>query len=393
MPDSKYLIIGGGMTADAAVEGIRQKDASGSITVIGAEKHRPYNRPPLSKGLWKGDAVDSIWRNAAQTSAELILGRRVRQIDSKAKQVTDDQGVVHGFEKLLLATGGEVKRLPFGGEDIVYFRTRDDYERLRGLADRGKSFAVIGAGFIGWEIAAALAMNGREVAMLFPEPSIGSRLFPQSLAQFLNDFYREKGVNLMAGDTAIALEKRGSRLMVKTRGGRSLEVDGVAAGIGISPNLELAKNGGLQTNGGIVVNELLQTSDPAIYAAGDVAEFFNPALGKRIRVEHEDAANTMGNAAGANMAGDTAPYRHLPFFYSDLFDLGFEAVGEIDSRLEIFEDWKTPFREGVVYYLDKGRVRGILLWNTWGQVGHARELIAQKGPFQPNDLKGRLPAG
>ena len=123
-----------------------------------------------------------------------------------------------------------------------------------------------------------------------------------------------------------------------------------------------------------------------------MAEFYNPTLGKRLRVEHEDNANTMGRAAGENMAGKGAPYHHLPFFYSDLFDLGYEAVGELDSRLETFADWKTRFREGVVYNLERGRVRGVLLWNTWGQVENARKLIAEPGPFRPSDLVGRLPA-
>jgi NADPH-dependent 2,4-dienoyl-CoA reductase/sulfur reductase-like enzyme len=141
---------------------------------------------------------------------------------------------------------------------------------------------------------------------------------------------------------------------------------------------------------GIVVDEHLQTSTPDIYAAGDVANFFNPALGTRMRVEHEDNANTMGRAAGRAMAGVTEPYTHLPFFYSDLFELGYEAVGELDSRLETFSDWKQPFREGVVYYLKEGRVRGVLLWNTWGQVDAARALIAERGPFSAKNLRGRF---
>jgi NADPH-dependent 2,4-dienoyl-CoA reductase/sulfur reductase-like enzyme len=123
-----------------------------------------------------------------------------------------------------------------------------------------------------------------------------------------------------------------------------------------------------------------------------VANFANSALGKRMRVEHEDNANTMGRHAGRNMAGEAAPYEHLPFFYSDLFDLGYEAVGELDARLEIVADWKEPFREGVLYYLRDGRVRGVLLWNVWEQVDAARRLIAEPGPFQPKDLTGRLPA-
>ena len=154
----------------------------------------------------------------------------------------------------------------------------------------------------------------------------------------------------------------------------------VIAGLGIVPSVELARQAGLTVSDGIEVDERLRTSQPEIYAAGDVAQFFNPALGKRMRVEHEDNANTMGKVAGQNMAGADLRYDHLPFFYSDLFDLGYEAVGDVDARHETVVDWKEEFREGVVYYLDGGRVRGVLLWNTWGQVDAARALIAAAWP-------------
>src|SRR5207253_3581200 len=158
------------------------------------------------------------------------------------------------------------------------------------------------------------------------------------------------------------------------------------------PNAELAESLGLDLENGIKVDEFLRTSHPGIHAAGDVAAFYNPALGKRIRVEHEDNANSMGRLAGRNMAGMSEPYHHLPFFYSDMFELGYEAVGEVDSHLETFADWKRPNEEGVVYYLKDGRVRGVLLWNVWEQVEAARKLIAAPGPFNPENLKGRLPA-
>lgn len=392
MPHYNYLIIGGGMTADAAVQGIRAVDAKGTIGLISAEAHPPYNRPPLSKGLWKGDALETIWRKTESHGVTLHLGREAKQLDAQDKKVTDDKGTSYTFDKLLLATGGRVRKLPFGGEHIVYYRTLDDYQRLRALAGKGKKFAVIGGGFIGWEVAAALAMNGGAVAMLFPEEGIGARIYPRELSQFLNGFYHEKGVEVLPGEAAVALEERGGGFALTTMSRRTFQVDGVVAGVGIEPNVELGRSAGLKIGNGIAVSEALQTSNPDIFAAGDVAEFANPALGRRMRVEHEDNANTMGRAAGENMAVKSAPYHHLPFFYTDMFDLGYEAVGELDSRLETFADWKTPFREGVVYYLADGRVRGVLLWNTWGQEDNARKLISEAGPFKPSDLKGRLPA-
>lgn len=390
MAHYQYLIVGAGMTADAAAEGIRQVDPAGTIGLIGAEPYLPYNRPPLSKALWKGKSVESIWRHTDRRGVDAHLGRTVRVLDAAQKRVIDDQGTAYTWEKLLLATGGAPRELPFGRSHIIYFRSLDDYLRLRELTEHGRRFAVIGSGFIGSEIAAALAMNGKQVVMLFPEEGICSRLFPRELSQFVTDYYRSKNVDVRTGELAVDLVEGNGAALV-TRRGRTIPADGVVAGIGIVPGTELAQSAGLPVENGIVVDDRLRTSHRDIYAAGDVAAFYNPALGKRLRVEHEDNANTMGQAAGRAMAGQGTSYQHLPFFYSDLFELGYEAVGEVDARLETVADWKEPFREGVVYYLQDRRVCGVLLWNTWGQVDAARQLIADPGPFRPEDLPGRLP--
>jgi len=395
MTDYRYLIVGGGMTAAAAADGIREVDRDGSIGAVTSESHPPYDRPPLSKGLWKGKALETIWRKTDLPGLTIHQGRRIERIDLKAKQASDDRGAVYRFEKLLFATGGTPRRLPFGGEEVIYFRTLDDYRRLRGLAERGRKFAVVGGGFIGSEVAAALALNGREVALIMPGETIGGRLFPADLGRFLNDYYREKGVEVLPGESAAALESRSGRFVLRTRRsgaaeGREIEVDGVVAGIGIEPQVALARAAGLKVEDGIRVDRSLRTDSPDVFAAGDAAEFFNPALGKWLRVEHEDNANTMGKLAGRAMAGEEVSYDHLPFFYSDLFDLGYEAVGEIDARLATFSDWKQPFREGVMYYLRDQRVRGVLLWNVWGKVDDARRLISEPGPFRPEDLRGRI---
>ena len=392
-----YLIIGGGMTADAAIHGIREVDSQASIGLIGGDPHPPYDRPPLTKGLWKGKPLEGIWRKADCPGVTLHLGRWAQTLDPRGKRVTDDQGMVYAFDKLLLATGGTPRRLPFGGDDIIYYRTLDDYERLRSLTEQCQRFAVVGGGFIGSEIAAALTLNGKQVVMAFPGSAIGGHLFPADLAAFLNDYYRQKGVEVLAGEKAVGWDTRQGKPVLnihndQTRADREIVADAVVAGIGIQPDVELAQAAGLEVENGICVDRGLQTSCPDIYAAGDVANFYNPALEKRIRVEHEDNANTMGRLAGQAMAGRAVIYDYLPSFYSDLFELGFEAVGEVDARLETVADWKEPFREGVVYYLRDGRVRGVLLWNVWDQVDNARKLIAETGPFRAEDLRGRLPA-
>jgi 3-phenylpropionate/trans-cinnamate dioxygenase ferredoxin reductase component len=381
MAGKRYVIVGGGMTANAAAQGIREVDAQGSIEVIGAEPHAPYARPPLSKALWKGQPEDSVWLQQAK-DVKLTTGRRVTKVDRKARQVIDDQGGSHPYDKLLLATGGTPRRLPFGGDSVVYFRTLDDYRRLR---RGGKRAVVIGGGFIGSEIAAALSIDGRQVTMIFPEDGICGRAFPKDLAAFVTGYYREKGVEVLTGDVPTAISATG----VRSKSGRDLPADVIVAGLGIVPETKLAEEAGLTVRDGIVVDAQLRTSDPDILAAGDVARFRSEVLETEMRVEHEDNANTMGRLAGQSMAGASVSWRHVPMFYSDLFDLGYEAVGEIDSRLTAFADWKVPFREGVVYYLREERVRGVLLWNTWGQVDNARALLAERGPHR--DLKGRLP--
>jgi 3-phenylpropionate/trans-cinnamate dioxygenase ferredoxin reductase subunit len=391
MPTFKYLIIGGGMTADAAVQGIREIDSSGSIGLISMEADPPYDRPPLTKGLWKDKPIESIWRSAAKQNAQLHLGRTVKSLDVKQKRAIDDQGTVYSFEKLLLATGGEPRLLAFGGDKIIYYRTAADYRKLHALTEKVKRFIVIGGGFIGSEIAAALAMNGKKVTLVFPGPSIGNRIYPPNLSKFLNSYYAEKGVTVAPGETAIGLEERNSEVILKAKGGREFAADGVIAGLGIEPSTGLASSAGLKVENGIIVDAFLQTSAPDVFAAGDVAAFHNPALDQRLRVEHEDNANTMGKLAGRNMVGQRERYDHLPFFYSDLFDLSYEAVGELDSRLETVADWKTENREGVIYYLREGRVRGVLLWNTWGQVDAAREIIASHRVYTASQLKGLLP--
>jgi NADPH-dependent 2,4-dienoyl-CoA reductase/sulfur reductase-like enzyme len=391
MPHYKYLIVGGGMAAAAAVEGLRDVDPQGTLGLIGAEPDPPYKRPPLTKGLWKAKPLASIWRGTESKGVDLHLGRRAATLDPRARQLTDERGTAYTFDTLLLATGGTPRRLPGGGEHIIYFRTVADYRRLRALADQRQRFAVIGGGFIGTELAAALRMNGKDVVLLVRGEDLGGGAFPHDLGQFLVTYYREQGVDVRPGDSVVGVAERSGQVVVQTRSGQDVLVDGVVAGMGIHPNVELAQQAGLAVDDGIVVDEYLRTSHPAIYAAGDVAAFPDAILGQRRRVEHEDNANAMGRLAGRAMAGDAQPYHYLPFFYSDLVDLGYEAVGEVDGRLETVADWHEPYRTGVVYYLRGGRVRGVLLWNVWDQVQAARRLIAEPGPFTAADLQGRLP--
>jgi 3-phenylpropionate/trans-cinnamate dioxygenase ferredoxin reductase subunit len=387
MAEFKYVLVGGGMTAQAAAQAIRSADASGSIVILAGEPVGPYARPPLSKGLWSGQEEGSIWLPEVK-GLSLRTGARVVAIDRAGHRVALEDGESVGYERLLLATGGSPRRLPFDADGVVYYRTVADYRRVQALPV-GKHVAVVGGGFIGSEMAASLATAGYRVTLLFPEEGIGARLFPRDLALHLNEYYAEREVEVRPGERLTGLASSGSGLTLRTERAE-IRADLVVAGLGIVPNDRLAADAGLAVDDGILVDETLRTSDPAVFAAGDVARFPSPQLGQRIRVEHEDNANTQGRAAGLAMAGAGAAYRHLPFFYSDLFDLGYEAVGALDPRLEVVADWKEQFRKGIVYYLAEGRVRGVLAWGAFGKMDAARALIADPGPHDPEALRGRI---
>jgi len=387
-----YLIIGAGMTADAAAKAIRKADAEASIGMVGDERQAPYERPPLTKALWKGDKpIESIDLGTDRSGAVLHLQRRIEVLDRDDRSARDDQGDVYRYRRLLLATGAAPRKLPFAGDRIINYRTLDDYLALRRYAVPGAKIAVVGGGFIGSEIAASLSATGCQVTMLFPGASLGAGRFPAPLAKFVDGYYRERGVNLMPGVKVVDGRADADGVEVALSDGTTCRADAVVAGLGVTPNTGLAERAGLRVDNGVIVDEQLRSSDADIFAAGDVANFHNAALDLRQRVEHENAAISMGGHAGRAMTGAGEPYTLLPYFYSDLFDLGYEAVGLLDDRLDVVENWTVPYREGVVYYIDDGRVRGVLLWNVWGQVDAARELIAERGPHDAESVRSRLP--
>jgi 3-phenylpropionate/trans-cinnamate dioxygenase ferredoxin reductase subunit len=224
--------------------------------------------------------------------------------------------------------------------------------------------------------------------MVFPEPGIGARIFPAELSASVTDYYRAQGVEVIAGASVTAIERDGDKVRLATGDGRTLEADAVVAGLGIEPRVELAAAAGLPVADGIVVDDRGRVDGhERVFAAGDVARFPEAALGGARRVEHEDHAKSHGRRVGANMAGADEPYDHLPFFYSDLFDLGYEAVGELDSRLQTITDVSELGGKGTVYYLDnEGRPRGVLLWNLFGRVDAARDLIRAGDRVEPGAL-------
>jgi 3-phenylpropionate/trans-cinnamate dioxygenase ferredoxin reductase subunit len=393
VPEYRYLVVGAGMAGDSACRGIRDHDEEGSIGLVGAEPHEPYARPPLSKALWKGGkSEESIMRGTRELGVSEHTGRRVVELDVDARTATDGSGETYSYERVVITTGGTPRRLPSDVDGVIYFRTLDDYRLLRSRAGDGVRAIVIGGGFIGSELAAALNTAGCSVSMLFPDDGIGARIFPPDLATFVSEYYAEKGVDVLPGELVEAVERDGEGFRVTTKSGRTLDGDVVVAGLGIVPNTDLGEQAGLEVDDGIIVDEYGRAGGREdVYAAGDVARFPVPVLGGTRRVEHEDHANTHGREVGANLAGAGQPYDYLPFFYSDLFDLGYEAVGDTDPQLTLTAEWAEPNRKGVVCYSgDDGKPRGFLLWDVWDKVDAARALIRAGEPVSAETLRGLL---
>jgi 3-phenylpropionate/trans-cinnamate dioxygenase ferredoxin reductase component len=227
--------------------------------------------------------------------------------------------------------------------------------------------------------------------MIFPEGGIGGRLFPSTHAQFITQYYRQRGIRVLNRVSVTRLSEEGGQVRVETGQREILWFDAAVAGLGIRPNLDLARSAGLAVNKGILVDPYLRSEHEDIFAAGDVMEFYQPTLASRLRVEHEENANLSGLTAGHGMAGELEPYTILPSFYADLFDLSYQAVGDLDARHTVIMDWDDPHQKGVIYYLSRDRLRGVSLWNRpYQHLENARSLINSQERFSPNDLVGRI---
>lgn len=382
----KYIVVGGGLAGNAAVEGIRSIDKDASVLLIGKERHLPYDRPPLTKKLWFGKKkVEEIFSHNSQWFADnhidVMLEMTVTNIDRANKTINLNNGIECGYEKILLATGGIPRKLEIEGgdiEEIYYYRYLDDYLRLKAQIFTGLKILVIGGGFIGSEIAAAMNINKADVTMIIKGNYLCENIFPQELADSIQQDYIQRGIKILTNDSAQSITREGKYFYTRTKNGQEIVSGAIIAGIGIMPETGLAQSAGLKIDNGIVVNEYLQSTDPDIYAAGDNANFPYEVLGMQMRVEHWDNAINQGRTAGMNMAGANVRYTYMPYFFSDLFDFGYEAVGKVNSKLETFADWEKENNTGVIYYLEDGKVCGTMMCNVWDKVEAARELIKSK---------------
>lgn len=381
----KYIIVGAGLAGASAVDGIREIDKNGTILLVGHEDYLPYNRPPLSKKLWSGkEKVQDIFIHDqsfyVNAHVNLLLNTKVTAIESANKKIFCNNGKTYNYEKILLATGGEPRRLSIPGGDlkgISYFRNLNDYLFLKEQAKEGATALVVGGGFIGSEIAASLRMNKVEVTMIFPDKYLAQKVFPENLGRATQEKYLERGIKILSEDLPISVENTKSGFVTNTRSEKKIETNMIIVGVGLNPAIDLAKDSGVKIENGFFVNEYLQTTQGDIFAAGDNANFPSFILDQRVRNEHWDNAIAQGKLAGKNMAGALLAYDYLPYFYSDLFEIGYEAVGEVDSKLETVTEWEKENEKGIIYYLRDKRIRGVMMCNVWDKVPWARNLIKQ----------------
>lgn len=387
MHEYRYLIVGGGMTGHAAAVAIRELDPVGALGMIGEEAVPPYARPSLSRTLWAEAGRSQLFLPALQGLVH-HAGRRAVALDVAAHQVRDDLGETYRYERLLLATGGAPRRLAIGGDRVLHLRTIGDFQRLRDHP--GHCAVVLGGGYVGTEVAAALAGEGRDVTMIFPESGLGARRWPAELSGHVTRTFEERGVRLLRGHAVVRVEAFGDRVLVRTNGGAEVLAEVVVAGLGLLPQTALAEAAGLAVADGIEVDESLRTSAADVWAAGDVARVWSPALGERVRLEHAENAVAMGREAGRAMAGAPVRWGELPSWGASLFGHSYQAVGKLDARMETVAAWQRPYQEGAVYYLEHGRVKGVLLWGLPGRLEAARQLIRRQRPLGSAELRDAL---
>ncbi|MBI3742754.1 MAG: FAD-dependent oxidoreductase [Chloroflexi bacterium] len=372
MQSTKYLIIGGGMAALEAAKQLRKADATASITLVSEERLVPYNRPPLSKHFLRGEmplekvllAPEAWYR---ENNITVLLGTKGEGLDPAKATVSLSNGETCHYEKLLIATGGEPVRLTrlagsnLGG--IHYLRTVEDAQAIGAEALPGKRAVLVGAGFIGLEVAASLAKKGVQVTVLEALPHIWPKFAGAGLAGFVKRYCEERGVRFVTGDGVESFDGSGRVASVKTQS-REYPCDFVVVGVGIRPRTEVAIAGGVRVDNGIVVDEKMHTSHPNIFAAGDVVNYPDPVFGKRRRVEHWGHAEYTGQIAGMNMAGKETPYNLLTYVWSDIFDLHLEFAGDESEHDQALVRGKMEDKAFVVLYLKQHVLRAYFSVNT-----------------------------
>ena len=383
MADQTFVIIGANLAGGRAAEALRKEGFEGRVVLIGAEPDPPYERPPLSKEYLRGQiAREKIFIHKPgfyeEQRIELRLGVRATCLDLQGRVVELESGERIAFDRLLLATGGRPRKLSVPGSDLdgIYdLRTVADGERIAAELRPGRRLVVIGAGFIGAEVAASARMQGLDVTVLEMALVPLGRALGDEMGGIYAEIHREHGVELLTGEAIDRFEGSGRVERVVGASGRAIDCDFVVVGVGIEPATELAEEAGLAVDNGIVVDEYAETSVPGVFAAGDVARFYHPVLRERLRVEHWANAQNQGVLVAKNMLGRREAYVEIPWFWSDQYDLNLQYVGHASSWDEIVLRGDVAGRKFTAFYLKGGRLRAALTVNRFKDIRPSRELI------------------
>jgi len=387
-----FVIVGGGLAGAKAAEALRTEGFDGRVVFIGDESERPYNRPPLSKDYLQGKSdKEKIYvhpeRWYVDNDVELRLNCPASLIDVTAHQLTVHSGEQFDYDKLLLTTGSSPVHLKVPGSDldgVFYLRRVADCEAIKAAFVTAKRVAIIGAGWIGLETAAAARAAGVEVTVLETGELPLVRVLGPEIAEIFLSLHTRNGVTMdMSVEVAEITGMEHRATGVRLTNGRQIDADMVVVGIGITPNFELAEAAGLTIDNGIVVDEYLQSSDPDVFAAGDVANTWYPLLNRHLRLEHWSAALNQGPVAAANMMGRAVAYDRVPYFYSDQYDLGMEYSGFVDSGHydQIVFRGEVTQGEYIVFWLDKGRVLAGMNVNVWDVTDAIANLVRSGKPI------------
>lgn len=399
METYEYVIVGGGLAGAVAAANVRQVDSEGSLILIAGEPHLPYHRPPLSKEYLQGqkDRKKIFYKGEdfyQEKDIEVARGVKATSLDRTARaiELSDGRGLEYG--KMLLATGGFARRLSLPGnelENVFTLRTVDDSEQIRAAGGEGNRALVMGGSFIGSEVTMSLAELGTQVTQIFPESRLMERIIPAAMSEYLQEMYSVHGVRILPGTTAQRLEGDGNLRRVILDNGETVEADLCVMGVGIGLNTGLAQEAGLATNeeGAVLVDQYLRSSDPNIYAAGDIAAWQDLTFQKRLRVEHWDVARNQGARAGRNMAGEEEPYTVLPYFFSDLFDLSLEVWGDLGQ-------WEWTVQRGSLdqgsfafFYFDDDQLTGVLAVDRPDDEREPMQALVRQRPMA-DEVAGRL---
>ncbi len=393
----RYVILGGGMVAGYAAQAFVERGLSADeLAIVSADDALPYERPPLSKGFLAGnDEEASVFINDAAFYRDhgitVHLGSPVTAVDLHRRELQLHGGEAIQFERLLLATGSQVRPLAVPGAaeaGVLYLRSLADAKQLRTAAEGAHSAVVIGGGFIGMEVAAVLAQRGLETTLVFPGQRVWERFFTPEMSAFFEQYYRDRGVHITAGQSVAAFEHAAGKDTAVTASGRRLPADLFVAGVGVTPATGLFAGTALALDNGIVVNEYLETTVPDVYAAGDVANYLDVLYGKRRRVEHWDNAVEQGKHAARILMGDRVPFVHLPYYFSDVFDLSYEFWGDSAGADQVIYRGDVTTRSFSTWWLAGKRLVAAFVMNRPDDEREAAtHWIAEQTPVTAERLR------